>query len=436
MVLLTTTPAILSAISLLPADSPLRRDLPLTTNGANSEGNGSEDLASGFDLGRNDKLGEKKDQEEDLSLPTSLDMPISHKTLILLARELRASSSPSLSSRCDGNLLSSADRSANPEAITLNHLLKGAAPYYCNHGHLNPQGPLRKVSGPEKQQKEESTSITQSGESNFAYERSKARLLREREEREYESLLLGPSRQNRDELKLNQLLKLGLSSSSTSSRNVDRYDNHHSDKPDVDDISPSLVLNIFLSMILSAVAVYYVSARLSLSSILSSSTASSSASYPSVSSSILPPPSISSSQPTAISSKTTITSDTKLQGVRILLSLLTAIVVGIAETVIYAAYLRKVESARTKERRKVEKKQVETGFGTSLGPQEKFSAQKEDEGENRYGKGGDDCGDGAGAEDVEQTLIWGRGVNGGVRRRVREKWERKKEPQLERKTTD
>lgn len=75
--------------------------------------------------------------------------------------------------------------------------------------------------------------------------------------------------------------------------------------------------------------------------------------------------------------------------------------VGVAEVVIYAAYIRKMRTAKEKEGKIVERKKV--GFtvdGVVEGEVKKVDVGEKDE-------------------------IWGRGVNGGVRRRVREKWEDK-----------
>lgn len=76
--------------------------------------------------------------------------------------------------------------------------------------------------------------------------------------------------------------------------------------------------------------------------------------------------------------------------------------VGIAEVVIYAVYLGKVSQAREREGRLKERKVI-VGTEELRGREEKK-------------KDGD--GDGDAMEE-----IWGRGVNGGLRRRVREKWE-------------
>lgn len=92
------------------------------------------------------------------------------------------------------------------------------------------------------------------------------------------------------------------------------------------------------------------------------------------------------------------------EAVRVLLSFFAALSVAVAESVLYAVYLGKVVEARNKERKLKEKKVV-------IGPVE---------------------GDGESDEGVivgegEKEEIWGKGVNGGVRRRMREKWEKEQD---------
>lgn len=99
-------------------------------------------------------------------------------------------------------------------------------------------------------------------------------------------------------------------------------------------------------------------------------------------------------------------------GIRVLVSLGTAVVVGVAEVTVYAAYLRKVEDSRSKEKRKRERKE----FIGQFEGEESFDAwgnrtQQEDQ--------------------VEKTEIWGRGVHGGMRRRVRDKWEKEQDQNAE-----
>lgn len=128
-----------------------------------------------------------------------------------------------------------------------------------------------------------------------------------------------------------------------------------------DDISPSLVLNILLSVVMCAGAAFYMTRW-----------------WPN-------------------------------DGVRVLVSLTTGIVVGVAEVTVYAGYLRKVDESRRKEKKLREKKEV---IGEYTGPEDAVDATgvKKD-----------------GSSEGEQTEIWGRGVNGGMRRRVREKWEKEQD---------
>lgn len=85
----------------------------------------------------------------------------------------------------------------------------------------------------------------------------------------------------------------------------------------------------------------------------------------------------------------------------VLISMFVGLLVGVAEVVVYAAYLRKVAQAKAKEKSFKERKEVIKDDDTSSGPSNGVAAQ------------------------VDQTKeeIWGKGVNGGVRRRVRERWE-------------
>lgn len=93
-------------------------------------------------------------------------------------------------------------------------------------------------------------------------------------------------------------------------------------------------------------------------------------------------------------------------GVRVLVSLGTGIVVGVAEVTVYAAYLRKVEESRRRERKLKEKKEI---IGEYTIPVDAVDARGMPETKIPEG---------------EQTEIWGRGINGGMRRRVQEKWEK------------
>ncbi|KIY03041.1 uncharacterized protein Z520_01507 [Fonsecaea multimorphosa CBS 102226] len=249
MVLLTTTPRILSTISSL---SPNDRSSLATAD-----------------------------------LPTTCGQAIEHTTLIAMSRLNKT--------------------------ITLNNLLRGTHIYV-------PPPPPKPQPSPE-------------------YVALMERLRREQEQREYASL---------------------VSSSLSSSLNTGREDEND------DDISPSLVLNIFLSIVLCAAAIFY------------------------------------------------LTRWWANDGIRVLLSLATGIVVGVAEVGVYAAYLRKVKMSRDKERKKKERKVVLGEYtGTETG------------GIALDAKGTPVSVDVNAI--MEKEEIWGKGINGGMRRRVREKWQRDQE---------
>lgn len=150
-----------------------------------------------------------------------------------------------------------------------------------------------------------------------------------------------------------------------------------------DPLTPSLVLNIFLSVLLTGFSTYWALSKFSTPDILTSTVASAwrgrnvrGASEP----------------------------------VRVLLSLFVALLVGLAEVLIYAIYLGKSEDARVKEKRRREKKKV---IGS----------------ERIGGKAEQAETDGQQMVDRDEEKIWGRGVNGGLRRRVREKWEEQEKEQ-------
>jgi hypothetical protein len=87
----------------------------------------------------------------------------------------------------------------------------------------------------------------------------------------------------------------------------------------------------------------------------------------------------------------------------VLVSLFAGLFVGIAEVILYSIYLQKVDDARKRERKIKEKKEI-------IGP---VGEEEEVQPEKAISVG----------SQVEKEEIWGRGVNGGVRRRVRERWE-------------
>ena len=128
-----------------------------------------------------------------------------------------------------------------------------------------------------------------------------------------------------------------------------------------DDVSPSLVVNILLSIVMCAVAMFVM------------------------------------------------TRYWRNDGLRVLVSLGTGLVVGVAEVGVYAIYLRKVRIAKEKEMKKKEKKFIID--------REEIGATAVDEDATRS------------IEEKEE--IWGRGKHGGMRRRVRDKWEKEQEHEQE-----
>lgn len=236
MVLLTTTPRILSAISTLSSSD--RSTLP--------------------------------------SLPSTISSPIDHNTIISLSRLTTEN--------------------------TLNTLLHGTQVY-------QPPAPSKPPPTPE-------------------YVALMTRLRREQEQREYAALV---SKQGS-----------GLIAGSGA----------EDEDQGSDDLSPSLVFNILLSIVMCAMTMFY------------------------------------------------LTRWWHNDGVRVLMSLGTALIVGGAEVTVYAAYLRKVKESKDKERKKREKK-ILIGEYTGEAPPVPLSHMPADKEE-----------------------IWGRGVNGGMRRRIREKWEK------------
>ncbi|KAJ5574190.1 uncharacterized protein N7459_008617 [Penicillium hispanicum] len=144
-----------------------------------------------------------------------------------------------------------------------------------------------------------------------------------------------------------------------------------------DTLTPSLVLNIFLSVLITGFSVYWALTNFTMPDI-----------FARIFSAWTGPRTDSQGQPAAGAS----------DAVRVLLSLFAALVVAVAEAFLYASYLGKVERARVKERKLKERKvvvgEVEDETMAPLAPVD------------------------------EKEEIWGKGVNGGVRRRVREKWEK------------
>lgn len=155
-----------------------------------------------------------------------------------------------------------------------------------------------------------------------------------------------------------------------------------------DPLTPSLVLNIFLSVLITGFGVYWALTSFPTPELLTTA--------------------VSSIWRSGLAGKTPGGRGKPGGGagvseaVRILVSLLVAVVVGVAEVTIYAIYLHKVDHARAREKKLRERKQVIASEVVSSGD----GPQKVET-----------------AVDGDQVEIWGRGANGGLRRRVREKWE-------------
>ena len=98
--------------------------------------------------------------------------------------------------------------------------------------------------------------------------------------------------------------------------------------------------------------------------------------------------------------------------VRVLFSLGIAILVGLAEVLIYAIYIGKAEHARSRERRLRERKVVVESEQVGGGEGRADTATPDDKMQKVDSAGGG-----------QEEKIWGRGANGGIRRRVRERWE-------------
>ncbi|EAW11560.1 TMEM199/VMA12 family protein [Aspergillus clavatus NRRL 1] len=268
---------------------------------------------------------------KDLDLPTSLvaDTPISHDQLVRLSRYLYT------------NALTS------PQEASLNSLLRGTRIYV-------PPPPKKPEPSPE-------------------YLALKARLLAAAEADAYHRMTTSaPSPQGPSP----------IFSSSTPTLSSIHDSSSAAAGGGEDPLTPSLVLNIFLSVLITGFSVYWALTSFRTPDLLVSSV-----------SSVWRSGSGSSSARTAGVS----------EPVKVLVSLLTALVVGVAEVLIYAIYLQKVERARAREARIKERKEV-------IGRDE---VQRRNDGQDVQMVGGD------------KEEIWGRGANGGVRRRVREKWEEK-----------
>ncbi|KAL4785929.1 endoplasmic reticulum-based factor for assembly of V-ATPase-domain-containing protein [Aspergillus varians] len=294
---------------------------------------------------------------EDLKLPESLQLgnPISHDEVIRISRHFHeATHSPE-----------NADRS-------LDSLLRGTKLYI-------PPPPPKPEPSPE-------------------YLAQKARLLAAVESDAYKRMLSAPSPSN----PRNPSSPALFASSTSKVAALHQPDPSLEDPNYTDPLTPSLVLNIFLSVLITGFSVYWALTSFQTPEILVE-TISSTWSYSS-------PASGSGSS----SSRGRSGGAGASEPVRVLVSLFAALGVGVAEVVIYAIYLGKIEQARDKEGRVKEKKEI-------IGGDEVGGNTKRDRNRDQHLPVG--TGEMTTAEENEKEVIWGRGPNGGLRRRVREKWE-------------
>ncbi|KAL2426223.1 hypothetical protein ABEF95_000462 [Exophiala dermatitidis] len=236
-------------------------------------------------------------------LPTTPGSPIEHTSLIALARLLSRSRSRAQTS----THLHHAQIPAKDKDFSLNTLLRGA------HVYIPPPPPKPQPSA--------------------EYVALMTRLRKDQERREYAALV--------------------------SKRKHPMDDDDDDEDGKSDEISPSLVLNILLSVVMCAAAMFY------------------------------------------------LTRWWGNDGLRVLVSLFSGIVVGVAEVTVYAGYLRKVRLSKQKERAKREKKVF---IGEYCGEEDSNKIESRPS-----------------SAAAEKEEIWGRGVNGGLRRRLRDKWKKEQE---------
>ncbi|KAF3387721.1 hypothetical protein F1880_000411 [Penicillium rolfsii] len=273
-------------------------------------------------------------QRSELNLPAKLHLhePITHEQLLRLAKHLQN----------DAAYQSSTTTGNRPSRTTvLNTLLRGTNVYV-------PPPPKKPEPSPE-------------------YLASKARLLAEAERSAYQRLL-----------------------HPTYTPNPEHADPHAS-SPDAteDTLTPSLVFNIFLSVVITGFSVYWALTKFTMPAILARTFTSWTG------------PGMEKDGREATSGAS--------DAVRVLISFFAALSVAVAEAFLYGAYMEKVSRARAKEKKVKERKSF---VGV-------VKSEKEME---------DESGDVSVDVDVDRTEeIWGKGINGGVRRRVRENWGKEKD---------
>ncbi|KAL4808839.1 endoplasmic reticulum-based factor for assembly of V-ATPase-domain-containing protein [Aspergillus unguis] len=315
---------------------------------------------------------------KDLQLPESLTAgsPISHDQIIRIARFFRKTSAPdeeNSGSTGDSHGDSNADRS-------LDALLRGTKLYI-------PPPPPKPEPSPE-------------------YLAHKARLLAAAESDAY-SRMLAPSPLSSS--------NLNPANSRISSKKPEIFNHNNSrlaalhnpkSNPEVEDpnytdpLTPSLVLNIFLSVLITGFSVYWALTSFATPDMLVDRV---SATWR-------------HSSPELNSARGRGTGGAS-EPVRVLLSLFAALGVGVAEVCIYAIYLGKIEKARGKEGKMKERKIVVEREEVGGKDRSQIIATDTQPGSGATTTTGTEI------EEKDEDVIWGRGPNGGLRRRVREKWE-------------
>ncbi|KAK2743247.1 hypothetical protein FQN57_004936 [Myotisia sp. PD_48] len=285
----------------------------------------------------------------------ALHTPISHSQLLALVRckKLQAKSS------------SITDGPVHPRHISLDALLRGTDVYF-------PPPPPKPAP-------------------NSEYLALKARLQTEAEQLKYNTLIRPLSLA---ELR-RQPAQIFASPSYKSSSNA-----IYSDDLDSDPISPSLVLNILVSILFTGFATYWALSNFRIPKIY----------Y------LLPwngRPRSNSTSPSDYQEYYYYPHSPDSQPFRVFTGLAAGILVGVAEVVVYSAYLRKVDNAKKKEKAKIEKKELVDLVAEPISADELSTT--------------------AISVDNLTDEIWGKGVNGGARRRVQEKW--KKEKAIQQETT-
>ncbi|KAF3490922.1 uncharacterized protein GIQ15_00439 [Arthroderma uncinatum] len=295
-----------------------------------------------------------------LSETPDLQAPISHSQLISLARSFSRRQSRSGGADGEDEAQATADALVEGSKYTLNNLLRGTELYI-------PPPPPKPAPSPE-------------------YLALKAKLQAEAEQNKYNSLL--------------HPLSLSESKRQASPIFASPSDRVHGgakqsvfmDGQESDPITPSLVLNILVSILFTGFATYWGLSNFRIPKVSTLLPWSTLPSY------VASDPHTHYYYPHAPSS----------QPFRVFVSLFAGILVGVAEVVVYASYLRKVENAKSKEKAKVEKK-VLIGLVEDLPGDKKHEPAKVP----------------VSFKDSEREEIWGKGINGGARRRIREKWAEK-----------